>query len=468
MIPRRLRGLLGHRISQNVLALYGMQAATFVVPLLTLPYVSRVLGPSAFGLVLFSQSFSIFLTLFVDWGFTPFGVWTIAAEREDMHAVEGTVARIRTAQLLMVAFSIPVAIACLALIPKFTHHPGFLALAWLAAVTTALMPNWFFVGTERVRLTATIQLGFRAIGAALTFVLVQNRSDAWIVMALYTMTSIGMWIVSDALVYRRVRFRLCGIRAGLVAIRESGRVFVGTVGVSLLSTFNVVLLGLFVPSAQVAQYATGERIVRTWEQVLGPIGTAVTPRMAFLQVSNRPDRARRLWRIAMVVIGGAGLFVAVILGVFAPLWIRIIFGPKYVEHSAPILRILVLLIPANIVGYLTIVWLIPQGRDRTVLNIATAAGVLNVALGCTLVPLIGPEGMAWSVVTAQMLAACALVVAVYRIRDPDKALFRHGRGANGHAPPAWDPGGDAADQAEIPAEEAAGHGQPRSSGALPG
>lgn len=453
MIYTRLRGLIRHQISQNVLALYCLQAATFLVPLVTLPYVSRVLGPAGFGLVVFSQGASIFLTLFIDWGFTPIGIWKVAAERNDPEALATTVALVRTAQLLMSALSVPVAIGVLIVVQKFNQHPAFLVMAWVAAISAALMPNWFFVGIERVRLTATLQLAFRVAGAALTFVLVQKAGDAWIVMVLYMASSMGMWIASDVLVYRRVRFGLRGIREGFATIRQAFRVFVGTIGVSLLSTFNVVLLGLFVPSAQVAQFGGSERIVRTWQQLFGPLGTAVYPRLTFLQQSNRTERARQLWKIAIVVVVGAGVLVALLFEVFAPVWIRLIFGQKFVHEGVPILRILVLLIPSSIVSSFAVFWLVPLGRDRAVLNTALAAGLLNVTVGCILVPLIGPQGMAWSVVLAQLLAAAALLVAVYRIPERDKALFRR-RGSPPQLRTIWHPGarGVASAEAALPAE----------------
>jgi polysaccharide transporter, PST family len=423
MIHKPVRRLLRHPISQNVVGLYWVQVATFLVPLVTLPYISRVLGPSAFGLVIFAQGFSVFLTLLVDWGFTPYGVRAVASDRENHEALVGTVARIRGAQLLMSAASLPIAVGALVLVPKFHQHPAFLVLAWVAAVSTALTPNWYFVGVERVRLVSALQLGFRALGAGLTFLLVKEEGDAWIVLFLYMLSSIGMWLVCDALLYRRVPIRLRGLRAAAVAVRESGRLFIGTVGGSLMTSFNVVLLGLFVPNAQVAHFGASERIVRSSEQVLGPIGVAVYPRLTFLQASHRHDRARRLLVIAFAVVGGLGLLLALVFAIFAPLWIRLLFGHRFVHESVPILRILVPLIPLTIIGAVAATWLMTLHRDRTLVAIVIGAGVLNVMLACVLTPLFGPKGMACSVLTAQFVGTSVAMAAVYRERDSSTALF---------------------------------------------
>ncbi len=432
MIRNALRRTVRHQISRNIVALSWVQVATFIVPLVTLPYISRVLGPSRFGLVIFAQGFSVFLTLLVDWGFTPYGTRAVAADRNDPEALTNTVARIRGAQLLMAAASAPLALGALLVVPKFHDHPVFLALAWLGGVASALAPVWYFVGVERVRALAILQLGFRIIGAALTFLLVERPGDAWIVLTLYTASSFGMWASADLMLYRRIPFRLRGLRRAATAVRDAGHLFIGTVGASLFSSFNVVLLGLFVPSAAVAHFGAGERIIRSSEQILAPIGTAVYPRLAFLQSTQQHDRARRLVKIAFFVVGGVATLLALVFAVFAPTWIRLLFGARFVHASVPILRILVLLIPSNIIGGVAAVWLMTLHKDRILVRIVVGAGLLNVVLGCILCPLFGPQGMAWSVVVAQFAAAGAALIAVYRMRDSGSALFTR---ALGHQAP---------------------------------
>jgi PST family polysaccharide transporter len=428
MTDRPLRRIFGHTISQNIMALSWIQIATFLVPLITIPYISRVLGPSQFGLVIFAQGFAIFLILVVDWGFTPYGTRAVAADRNDPEALANTVARVRGAQLLMVAGSAVVALVALGAVSKFRDNPLFLVLGWIAAVGSAICPVWYFVGMERVRVVAISQLGVRIVGAALTFLLVAGPAQAWIVMALFAASSLAMWGIADYLLYRQVPFRLRGLHASLIAVRDSGRLFVGTVGASLYSTFNVVLLGLFVPSAAVAHFGAGERIVRSSQQMLSPIGTAVYPRLAYLQSEQRHDRARRLILIAFAVVGGLATLLAIVFAVFAPFWIGLVYGHKYVSASVPILRILVLLIPSNIIGGVAAVWLLTLHKDKLLVQIVVAAGLLNVVMGSILSPLFGPTGMAWSVVTVQFLSAGAALIAVHRMRGGSTALFSLRRG----------------------------------------
>jgi polysaccharide transporter, PST family len=413
-VLKRILTAIRHPVSQNVIGLYAMQIAQFIVPLITLPYLARVLEPSAFGLVVFAQGFALLLVVFIDWGFGFTGTRSAAENQTDPDGLSRIVQRVRGAQLLLSAVSVPIALAALTFIPKMTDHPEFLVLAWVAAFATALTPGWFFVGIEKPRLIALIQLGVRVLGAALTFVLVKGPGDAWIVMALFAASSLAGWVAADALMYRRVMFRRPRLRASVTEVRHASTIFMGIFAATLYSSFNVVLLGLFQPSADVAHFGAAERPVRVALTLLSPIGVAVIPRLIALQAAGRRERARELLTITVAVATVPALLITAGLALFAPTIIGVVYGDRFVDASVPILRVLSLIIPLGIVGAVFGTWLISQHKDRVAALIVLRAGILNVVLGTVLTLSFGPIGMAWSVVAAEATVALGAILAVSR------------------------------------------------------
>jgi len=413
-VLKRLLTALRHPVSRNMIALYWVQIATFVVPLVTLPYVARVLEPSGFGLVIFAQGFAFLLVVFINWGFGMTGSRSTAANRTDPEALSEVVRRVLGGQLVLTMASAVVAAGTLVLDPTMRDHPEFLVLAWVAAAALGLSPNWFFLGLERARVTALVQLGFRAAGAGLTFVLVNNPGDAWIVTALFAGSSVGGLIVTDVLLYRRVEFRLPEWRLSVREIRDSTMIFIGTLAVALVTSFNVVLLGFLGSSAEVAHFGAAERLVRVSIMLLGPIGAAIVPRMTALQAAGKRERARRLLTIAVAVAALPALAIMLGLIAFAAPIIHLVYGESFVDASAPILRVLALIIPVNVSGAVFGVWLMTLHRDRLIMTIAVTAGVANVVLGTAFTLLFGPIGMAWSVITAEAVGAAGGLLAVRR------------------------------------------------------
>src|SRR4030081_1595151 len=99
-VRTRLLAALRHPISRNVISLYWLQIAQFIIPIVTLPYVARVMEPSAFGLVAFA------LILFIDWGFGFTGTRSVAENQGNWHALSEIVQRVRGGQLLLAALSL--------------------------------------------------------------------------------------------------------------------------------------------------------------------------------------------------------------------------------------------------------------------------------------------------------------------------------------------------------------------------
>lgn len=411
---RRLQKALRHPVSRNVLALYWVQVAMFVLPLTTLPYLARVLEPGAYGVILLTQGFVAILMVFIDWGLGWTGIRSTAEDRTDRGRLSGVVQRVRGGQLLLAAASILIAAAAWVLIPTLHDHPEFLVLGWVTAVASALSPDWFFLGIERPRVTAWIQLGVRTAAAALTFVLVKDPGDAWIVMALLTGSAVLGLVIADVLMYRHVDFRLPDWRLSLGEVRHASTIFVGGLAVGLYTSMNVVLLGLFRPSAEVAYFGAAERLVRTSMLVLSPIGGAIIPRLTALQAEGKRDRARKLLITATLVGLLPALTILIGLLVFGPQVVQLLYGDRFVDETTPILRILAILIPVNVTGTIFGLWLMTLHKDKLIVRIVLVAGVANIVLGCLFTLAWGPIGMAWSVIAAEAVAAVGGFVAVRR------------------------------------------------------
>ena len=165
-----------------------------------------MLEPSGFGLVIFAQGFAFLLVVFINWGMGPTGTRSTAANRTDADALSEVARRARRSARAHDGVG-RIAVGALVLVLTMRDHPEFLVLAWVAAAAIALSPNWFFVGLERARVTALIQLSLR------------GRRGADVRAGRRSATRGSSWrcspdprseayFVSDVVMYRHVEFRL--------------------------------------------------------------------------------------------------------------------------------------------------------------------------------------------------------------------------------------------------------------------
>ena len=427
---RRALRAIRHPVSQNALAMQATQVATLIVPLVTLPYTSRVLGSDGFGLVAFAQSLSFTLGVIVQWGFEPWASREVAVARDDRGRLSALAAQITGARLILSVGALAVA-AVVYLTSKTTRgSPEFVAMAWLAAASTGLNPMWFFLGHERVRLTTAVVLALRVAAAALTFVLVHDRGDAWIVMALFTAAAVLIAVINIARMFRHVETRRPRLRPSSRAIRDSAPLFVGTAGRSLYTAMNVVLLGFFASRTGVAHFSAAERVVRSCAGLLISATVAMYPRVTYLYSSARAGRALRLLLIGGAVVVFAASVLAAAALLLAPELMRLVYGAEF-AGSANLLRIMAPIVPITMVSVVAGIWLMVRRRDLSVMRITLAGGALNVALAPALVHVAGTPGMAASVLCAEitaMILALATTVRSHRSQPGGDQVAGEGSG----------------------------------------
>ena len=399
----RVGQLARHPIIANARALYALTAASLVVPLVTLPYLARVLEPRAFGVVILGQSFGLWLATLTEYGFGLSAARDVARHRDDLPSVARIASGVLAAIAVLLGFALVLTGAAIAVVPAFRDEPGYALLAWLLGAGHGLSPRWYFQGVERLWVVARATVMAQVLAALLIFALVRDSGDGWIVL----LAQGGLGLAAAGFLIARMSRDLPSIRprlaAGTQALRSGAVLFVSNAASSLFGAANVVLFGLFASTAAVAQFGAAERIARASVRVISPIGDAVFPRMSALLASASAQRARRLALLTGAVELGLATAAAGVLAALAPQVIALLLGPGY-EPAAAVLRVFALTLPLVALGNAVAhQWMLPSGLDREYTAIVLVAGVANVILAVILAPRHGAVGMAASVVVAELL-----------------------------------------------------------------
>src|SRR5450755_520004 len=112
------RKLLRNGVVHNVIALYGVQACTYALPLLTFPYLARVLGPSGWGVVVFAQAIGDVIASVVEYGFDISASRETSRQRDDPNRLSALISGVLGAKTLLAI----VCIAAAVFSRRFTHH----------------------------------------------------------------------------------------------------------------------------------------------------------------------------------------------------------------------------------------------------------------------------------------------------------------------------------------------------------
>ncbi|HEY7210506.1 MAG TPA: oligosaccharide flippase family protein [Bryobacteraceae bacterium] len=393
-------------------AVYGIHFANQALPLITVPYLSRVLGPAEWGLVAMAQAFGIYGNVVVDYGFVYSATRQIATAAS-IREVEEIIAGVSGAKLLLSAAALLGALAAYWFVPLFRENPVLLWTAVLSEIMKALLPVYYFYGIQRVPIASLLDIAARAAAAIGIFVFVHNPHDGWKVFALNGATAAAALVIGHALVRKRYVLRVPRVREGWRMLREGWAMFLFRSAHTIYTAGNAFVLGLFAPPSAVGYYAGAEKIGTAAIGLLAPLTTVLYPRAAAL-VKTSLTKAARVTRLTLYLTSACAIALGLVLWLAAPLIVRLILGRNFNE-SEGVLRILAVRAPliawTNTLGFQ---WLLVLGLERQFQKITLAALAANTLLAIALAPRYSYDGMAWAVLLSQALAAAGMLLVLKR------------------------------------------------------
>ena len=408
-----VRRLVGHPVAKNTLALYGIQFTGYIIPLLTLPYLARVLGAQEFGLLLFSQSFAVWASITVEYGFNLSAARDVAQNRGNRESLAATAAAVLGARMiLLLGFIVVIGIVAIT-VHNFRQHPTYFLWAIAQAVAFGFSPFWYFQGSERMVGAVLVEFLARIGAAAAVFLVVRAPQHGWKAVAVLAVAGWAMLLIQMSWMYSEIGFKSPRWQDSFLALKRGWNMFLFRGAFNIYSSANAFILGLFVPAVQVGYYGGAERIARAVEGLTGPFTQALYPYMSRV-ASDQTANATRLARYTLFLAGAAGFVLAGALALLASRLVHLILGWGY-ESSIRVLYVFALIVPINAVSNALIMqWMLPRGMERIVGAVTIGAIALNVILASELAPLFSYLGMAWAILAAEACQLSALVAILVR------------------------------------------------------
>jgi PST family polysaccharide transporter len=415
------------RLARNIFALYVVRAANQLLPLIVIPYLARVLGPSGWGLVAFAQAFAMYGIITVEYGFEFSGTRAVARDREQASRLSELVAGILGLQFLLACLVGLAALLIQAVVPEFQKQPLLLWAGLAFAILQGFAPIWYFTGKERIPLIAAIDTGAKLVGTLAIFLLVKEPADGWLVLAASAFASLLSTVTAYVILLREVRPGRLSIRLIGQTLKLGFSMFLMRVAVMMNTAGNTFLLGVLVAPQQVAFFVAGEKLCRPVAWLLQPINTALLPRLSHL-IGHSPDQAKTLAGLTILVMASIGISFGLAIWIAAPWLVPLFFGAGY-EPAVAVMRVMAAIVPLIVLNAaLVSQWMIPHGLDRW-LNVVVLSGTaVNLVLALLLAPRFGAYGMAWVTVVVEgyLLVGFLLMLRRAGLRPIRLGLLRTG------------------------------------------
>ena len=338
-----------NRLLTNFFSLSILQAVNMFLPLLTFPYLTRILSIEKFGLLMFAQSFILYFLILVDFGFNYSATREISIHRDDRKKISEIFSSVIQVKIIFLFISLLILIFTVNYFDKFRPDANLYYLTFIYLIGHSLIPTWFFQGIEEMKYIAFINLIAKGSFTLLIFIFIKKNEDYLFVPILNGFGYILAGIFSIILVFKKynVNFKFLKYKILINYVKDSFDYFLSRLSVSIFTSSNVFVLGIFSNNKIVAYYSIAEKIYNALRSLYGPVSRTLYPYMS-------KNRNIILFKKVFYLITVLNFSLVIIFWFFAPEIIEIISGDNF-NLSVSVFRILIIYsiftVPSSLLGY---------------------------------------------------------------------------------------------------------------------
>ena len=403
-----------HSIRYNFIMNAALSISTFLYPLITYPYVTRVLGAEYYGKVIFASYVANWVSMFAQLGIPTYGIRACAAARGDEAKLRKTVSEILTLNVITALLVYGAFLLCIMLVPRFREDPVLFLVISIPVLLNAVGADWFSKGLEEYGYVAFRDTLFRIISLVLMFLLVRTELD----YRFYALTIAVAGGGPAVLNFLNARKRLGRFGYGQQTdwkqhFRPVLTFFMLTVAVSIYTSMDVVMLGFLSTDAEVGYYGAATRMKGIAVSFVTALGGVLMPRVSNYLAEGKKEEFRKLvtGNFAFVFLVAAPM--ALYFMAMADQVILFLSGEHFRGAMLPmrVISVTILLIGLSNVTGMQI--LVPSGRERMTTVSTVWGACLNLAVNYVLIPRMGAMGAVIGTVLAELVV---LAVQVWYLR----------------------------------------------------
>jgi len=379
---------------QNFSYLSALQVFNMLIPLITYPFLIRILGADTYGLVIFAQAIVGYLLILVGFGFNISATREISIHRDNKAKLNEIVSSVLIIKGLLFVLSCLILALLLLFIPKAHGYEALFILSLWTCLSDVMFPIWYFQGIEQMKFITYISLTSRLIFLCFIFVFIHTPADYLFVPIINGFGAIVAGCVALFLIFRKdkIRFAWQPYQTLKYYFKDSIPIFVSNVSISIYASTNKVIAGAFLGMTEVAYYDLAEKLASVLK-----IPQSILSQSLFPKISKEKNLGfiKRMFKLSV----GLNIVLFVLMIAFAH-YLIILLGGHQMLPATMAVNILAFSVPiiamSNIFG---IQLLIPFGYSKSFSRVIITSGLVYLILIAALWLTIGFSIISISVIT---------------------------------------------------------------------
>lgn len=399
-------------IKKNFLYNLLLSISSVVFPLITAPYISRVLEPDGVGLYNFANTYAAYFALVALLGIPIYGVRETAKVRDSKEEQIRLVSELMSIATITTVCVSLLYIVTIALVGQLNENHILFLVAGFVIYLAPIKVDWFYQGVEHFRYITIRSLIIRTLSVILLFVLVRDKDD----LIIYVILSVFGGVLGD--IWNFIRLRRIGIKPHITFtglkkhIKPVLLLFTTTIAASIYTMLDTLMLGFVKDYNEVGYYTNAIHISRAIISAVTSLSIVVIPRVSYYMKMKDYSMINELVNKSVSFVSFLSFpMVAGLISLASPL-VPLFLGPDFVGSIVPLMILSFLIVIVGLNNIMGLQALMGMGYDSYFLYAILTGTVTNFILNMVFIPLWGAIGASIASVVAESLV---LAVAVFLI-----------------------------------------------------
>lgn len=385
--------------------------SSIIFPLITLPYISRVLLPTNVGKVNFGSSFISYFSMIASLGITTYAIRECSAVSNDKEKLGKKSSEIFSINVCTTIVAYLFLAITLMIFRKLDVYRTLIIIQSTSILFMTLGTDWLNTAMEDFKYITIRTLVFQVLSLILMFIFVREQTDYLKYAAISVFSASGANVAN--IFYRK---RFCKVKFTFDMqwkkhFKPILLLFVMILAQTIFSSADVTMLGIMRSDYEVGIYSTAHKIENIISQVVSSLAWVVMPRMSAYYAERDYDKINDLLRKTLELLMLIGIPAVAGTCMLSKEIVTIVGGNNFIEASLS-LTILIFSFAFSLIGgsFLGNMVLLPSGNEKIYMNICCLTAVFNVALNYLLIPKGGACAAAFTTALSSLIIMIMLLI----------------------------------------------------------
>lgn len=412
----RIKSVKFNVVMNTILTLSG-----FIFPLITFPYVSRILLPAGTGKVDFATSVISYFSLFATLGVPTYGIRACAKVRDNKEELSKVVQEILIINLILTVIVYVVYFGAVFTIDRLRNDKYLFLIMGISIVFNVISVEWLYKGLEQYSYITIRSIIFKFVALILMFLFVHKKQDYILYGAITIVASVGSGILNFINLRKYIYLHPLRPYDFKRHFKPIIIFFAMSVATTIYTNLDKVMLGFMTTDAEVGYYGAAVKIKMILATIVTSLGPVLLPRATYYIENGKINKFIDVARKSIKFVWVLSIPVTVYFMIYARESIILLSGDAYVGSIIPMQIIMPTVVFIGLTNAIGIQVLVPLGKEKYVFYSEIVGAIVNLIINAIFIPAYGASGAAIGTVIAEL---SVLIIQLWTIKNSELRLFK--------------------------------------------